>query len=54
MVQKPHAERLEAWINGFAFKGQPAKNSLMHAAQRFFAHEAFKGFDAEGEFAKRQ
>ena len=43
MVQQPEPERwLEAWINGFAFKGQHAKDSFMHAAQRFFPNESFE------------
>lgn len=55
MVQQPEPERwIEAWINGFAFKGQHAKDSFMHAAQQFSAHESFDGFDAESKFAQRQ
>ena len=32
----------EARVNRFAFKGQHAKNSFMHAAQRFFSNEPFQ------------
>ena len=41
-------------VHRFAFHGQHAKDGFMHAAQRFLAHKAFQGFDAQGEFAQGQ
>ena len=39
----------EPWIHRFAFEGEHAEDTLMHAAKRLTANKTFECLDAEGE-----
>src|ERR1700683_4077027 len=41
-------------IHRFAFQGQDAEDTLVHAPERLAPHKAFEGFYSEGELADRE
>jgi len=43
---------LQAGIDRFGFEGQDTEDAFVDTAEGFVAHEAFEGFDAQGEFAQ--